>query len=90
MTNASSALPHINLELDAYKHPHFDEWCYGEDRGPWQGGYPVVAQPRFEDAGRVFQAAVDIKYLRLERDQLPEFIAWLTAVYHATSEETGS
>jgi hypothetical protein len=89
MTNTNSALPHVDILLDDYKHSRNDEWHYGEDRGPWQGGYPAVAQPACEDAEE-FPANVCIDRLDLGRDQLPEFIAWLTAVYHATSEETRS
>ena len=89
MTN-NSELPHVDIHLDDYKHPYFDEWHYGEDRGTWTGGRPVTAQPAFIDAGKLFPTVVDVNRLRLERDQLPEFIAWLTAVYHATSEAARS
>lgn len=80
-TAPAAALPAVDINLAEYKHEREQEWRYGVNRGLWTGGYPVVAQP----ADKASEPVVEIDRLSLTRDDLPRFVAWLTAVYGATA-----
>lgn len=70
------------LDLSDFAHPDVDgEWRYGPDRGCWTGGYPITAT---RDAGPGEPTLEITGPLSLVRGEIPNLIAWLTAVYEAT------
>ncbi len=70
------------LGLSAFAHPDVDgEWRYGPDRGLWTGGYPITAT---REAGPGEPTLEITGPLSLVRDEIPNLIAWLTAVHEAT------
>jgi hypothetical protein len=78
------------MNLADYTHPHVTgEWHYGPDRGVWTGGHPITATAEPVDGVTVSISGP----LGVARDDIPELVAWLTAVHEAsapTESESGA